>query len=79
MIWLPVLLLAPIAAARMRARMEDPCQRPERYETKEDALDAIKMPALFATWLNQIGSIPVSFCDDCGGYHTWRYCFAVKD
>jgi len=79
MIWLPILLLAPLATARLRSRLAKPCDRPERYETKQDALDAIKMTSMFATWLNQIGSIPVSLCEDCSGYHTWRYSFTVTD
>jgi hypothetical protein len=79
MLWLPVLLLTPLAALKLRTRMEGPCDRPERYETKEDALEAIKMPAVFAMWLNQVGSIPVSLCSDCDGYHTWRYRFPVND
>jgi hypothetical protein len=79
MIWLPVFFLTPLAALCIRMKMNHPCHRPERYESKEEALEAIKMPAMFATWLNQVGSIPVSLCSDCGGYHTWRHSLDLTD
>jgi hypothetical protein len=79
MLWIPVLLLAPLAAMRMRSSMVGPCEVAERYETREDALEAIKVPVLFALWLNQVGSHPVTHCHDCDGYHAWRYSFPVNE
>lgn len=79
MLWLPVFLLAPVAAMRVWSRMGSPCDRPERYESREEALDAIGMHPFVERFHNSVGSIPVSLCSDCGGFHTWRYCFRVAD
>ncbi len=74
MIWLPVLLLAPLAAMKVRASMAGACRRSDRYETREEALEAINMSERLEVFINQLGSVPVSSrCADCDGFHAWPY------